>query len=100
MLFKIPALIEHVSSIMTLEVGFFRLLFPSHTPSCHDEGLTLPPSLFQTGDVILTGTPSGVGQVKPGDKVDCKLEDNSTGVVLAKFEFGAVERNGRYEFKE
>ncbi|KAF9789724.1 hypothetical protein BJ322DRAFT_1043896 [Thelephora terrestris] len=71
MMFKIPALIEHVSSIMTLE----------------------------TGDVILTGTPSGVGQVKPGDKVECKLEDNSTGTELAKIEFEAVEREGKYQFK-
>jgi len=71
MMFKIPALIEHVSSIMTLE----------------------------TGDVILTGTPSGVGPVEPGDKVDCSLKDNATGVELAKLEFEAVERVGRYEFK-
>lgn len=49
--------------------------------------------------MILTGTPSGVGQVKPGDKVECKLEDNATGVELAKIEFDAVERDGRYEFK-
>jgi len=71
MIFKIPVLIEHVSSIMTLE----------------------------TGDVILTGTPAGVGPVKPGDKVECRLEDDGTNVELAKFEFEAVERNGRYEFK-
>jgi len=49
--------------------------------------------------VILTGTPSGVGPVKPGDKVDCKLEDIVTGVELTKIEFEAVERNGKYEFK-
>ena len=56
-------------------------------------------SIFQTGDLILTGTPSGVGQIKPGDKVDCKLEDNATGVELAMVGFEAVERDGRYEFK-
>ncbi len=39
---KIPDLIAHVSSVMTL----------------------LP------GDVILTGTPEGVGQIRPGDTVD------------------------------
>jgi acylpyruvate hydrolase len=48
----------------------------------------------------LTGTPPGVGPVKPGDKVDCKLEDNSTGVELAKLEFEGAERDGKYEFKE
>ena len=50
--------------------------------------------------MILTGTPSGVGPVKPGDKVDCRLENNATGVELAKIEFEAVERTGKYEFKE
>lgn len=49
--------------------------------------------------MILTGTPSGVGPVQPGDKVDCTLEDNSTGMELAKFEFEAVQRDGKYEFK-
>ena len=49
--------------------------------------------------MILTGTPSGVGPVKPGDKVGCRLEDNATGVELANIEFEAVERGGRYEFK-
>lgn len=50
--------------------------------------------------MILTGTPSGVGPVKPGDKVGCRLEDNANGVELAKIEFEAVERTGKYEFKE
>jgi hypothetical protein len=35
----------------------------------------------------------------PGDKVECRLEDNTTGVELAKIEFEAIERGGRYEFK-
>ena len=47
----------------------------------------------------MTGTPSGVGQVKPGDKVDCGLKDNATGKELATIEFEAVERAGKYEFK-
>ena len=49
--------------------------------------------------MILTGTPSGVGPVKPGDKVDCRLEDGATGVELAKIGFEAVEWGGRYEFR-
>jgi len=53
----------------------------------------------QIGDVILTGTPSGVGPVKPGDKVDCRLKDNATGAELAKIEFEAVGGIGKYEFK-
>ncbi|KAH6902423.1 mitochondrial protein [Coprinopsis sp. MPI-PUGE-AT-0042] len=72
MMFKIPQLVENVSSIMTLEEG----------------------------DVILTGTPSGVGPIQPGDKIECTLTDPSTKEELAKLEFGAVQRDGGYEFKE
>ncbi|PRP76522.1 hypothetical protein PROFUN_15096 [Planoprotostelium fungivorum] len=53
MIFDIPQLIEHVSSIMTLE----------------------------RGDVILTGTPSGVGPVKAGQKLECGV----TGITEATF---------------
>ena len=45
MTFKIPVLIAHISRIMSLKPG----------------------------DVILTGTPEGVGQVKNGDHVECGL---------------------------
>jgi len=71
MIFHIPRLIEHVSSIMTLEEG----------------------------DVILTGTPSGVGPIIPGDKVECALGDPVTGKELATLDFTAVARNGGYQFK-
>lgn len=30
---------------------------------------------LQPGDVVLTGTPAGVGPLKPGDKLDCQLGD-------------------------
>ncbi|KAF8163690.1 mitochondrial protein [Crassisporium funariophilum] len=69
MIFRIPRLIEHVSSIMTLEEG----------------------------DVILTGTPSGVGPVVPGDNVECALA-NSEGAELAKLQFTAEQREGGYRF--
>ncbi|TFK22965.1 mitochondrial protein [Coprinopsis marcescibilis] len=71
MLFKIPKLLENVSAIMTLEEG----------------------------DVVLTGTPSGVGPIVPGDIVECTLSDAS-GKQLAKLDFSAVQREGGYEFKE
>ncbi|KAJ7907327.1 hypothetical protein B0H13DRAFT_2019016 [Mycena leptocephala] len=71
MIFKIPRLIEHISSIMTLEEG----------------------------DLVLTGTPSGVGQVSPGDKVECTLAD-STGTQLATLDFVAVTREGGYQFTD
>ncbi|KIJ16706.1 hypothetical protein PAXINDRAFT_98521 [Paxillus involutus ATCC 200175] len=70
MIFRIPRLIEHVSSIMALEEG----------------------------DLILTGTPSGVGAVIPGDKVECALADPN-GKVLDELAFTAISRNGGYQFK-
>ncbi|OAX34191.1 hypothetical protein K503DRAFT_869079 [Rhizopogon vinicolor AM-OR11-026] len=70
MIFRIPRLIEHVSSIMTLEEG----------------------------DLILTGTPSGVGPVNPGDSIECALAD-STGKVLDEVKFTAVSRDAGYQFK-
>ena len=47
MVFKIPYLVSWISQHFTLE----------------------------TGDVILTGTPSGIGPVEPGDTIDCGLGD-------------------------
>ncbi|SJL12289.1 related to Acylpyruvase FAHD1, mitochondrial [Armillaria ostoyae] len=70
MIFRIPRLIEHISSIMTLEEG----------------------------DLVLTGTPSGVGPVSPGDKVECLLADPS-GKSLSMLDFLAIARDGGYEFK-
>ncbi|KAI9574215.1 hypothetical protein HD554DRAFT_2011908 [Boletus coccyginus] len=70
MIFRIPRLVEHVSSIMTLEEG----------------------------DLILTGTPSGVGPVTPGDTVECTLADPSHKI-LDQFTFTATSRNGGYRFK-
>ncbi|SDX67186.1 2-keto-4-pentenoate hydratase/2-oxohepta-3-ene-1,7-dioic acid hydratase (catechol pathway) [Modestobacter sp. DSM 44400] len=46
LLFGLPTLISHISQVMTL----------------------LP------GDVILTGTPSGVGPIAPGQRVECSIE--------------------------
>ena len=47
MIFTIPSLISYISQYFTLEPG----------------------------DVILTGTPSGVGPTKPGDTIQCGLAD-------------------------
>ncbi|KAF5373948.1 hypothetical protein D9758_000982 [Tetrapyrgos nigripes] len=70
MIFRIPRLIEHISSIMTLEEG----------------------------DLVLTGTPSGVGPITAGDKVECLLADPS-GTELDSLIFTAVDRQGGYQFK-
>lgn len=58
MMFQIPALIEHVSSIMTLEEG----------------------------DIILTGTPSGVGPVRPGQTITAGI------VSVGDIEFPVINR--------
>ncbi|TFK68291.1 hypothetical protein BDN72DRAFT_870995 [Pluteus cervinus] len=71
MIFRIPRLIEHISSIMTLEEN----------------------------DLILTGTPSGVGPIVSGDKIECELA-NADGSSLAKLEFEAVSREGGYAFTD
>ena len=118
MIFKIPALVKHMSSIMSLEASLF--ISPlRHTHSRNTSGTSeltpgrisapwldphgsrvrfqfhlgraplLTPPLFQEGDVILTSTPPGVCSVKLGDKVDCRL----------KIEFEAAEWGGMYEFR-
>ncbi|KAJ3755722.1 hypothetical protein EV360DRAFT_49241 [Lentinula raphanica] len=70
MIFRIPRLIEHISSIMTLEEG----------------------------DLVLTGTPSGVGPIVAGDEVECALSEEE-GKDLAVLNFTAVDRQGGYMFK-
>jgi 2-keto-4-pentenoate hydratase/2-oxohepta-3-ene-1,7-dioic acid hydratase in catechol pathway len=50
MVFDVPTLIAHITSVMTL----------------------LP------GDVVLTGTPSGVGPMRPGDEVSVTVEGIGT----------------------
>lgn len=51
----------------------------------------------QEGDLVLTGTPSGVGPLNPGDTVECALADTS-GKQLATLDFVAVAREGGYLF--
>ena len=46
MIFSLPSMIEYISSVFTLEEG----------------------------DLIFTGTPEGVGQVKHGDRIEAELE--------------------------
>jgi len=58
MIFQIPQLIEHVSSIMTLEEG----------------------------DIILTGTPSGVGPVRAGQIITAGVDS------VGELEFPVIHR--------
>ena len=50
LLFSIPTIISYISQVMTL----------------------LP------GDVVLTGTPAGVGPIRPGQRVECSIEGLGT----------------------
>ncbi|BGP22860.1 fumarylacetoacetate hydrolase family protein [Rhodotorula toruloides] len=70
MLYRIPDLIAHVSGIMTLEEG----------------------------DLLLTGTPKGVGPVVAGDSVTAGLETQD-GSVLDQLQHLVKAREGGYEFK-
>ncbi|KAB5595465.1 Vacuolar calcium ion transporter [Ceratobasidium theobromae] len=72
MINRIPRLINHVSSIMTLEEG----------------------------DLILTGTPHGVGPVHVGDRVTAGLAIPDQPELLASLEVEAIPRNGGYIFRE
>jgi len=46
MIFPVAELIRHITQVMTLEPG----------------------------DVILTGTPAGIGPLQPGDRVEVEIE--------------------------
>ena len=70
MLFRIPRQLSDISSVMTLEKG----------------------------DLILTGTPKGVGPVKVGDVMKAVL--SVEGKELARIEVGVEEKGGRYVFAE
>jgi len=74
MIFAVPDLIAFVSSIMKLEEG----------------------------DLILTGTPKGVGRIQGGEKFEAKLTyPGVEGEVVSEYEFECVDREGStYEFKE
>jgi acylpyruvate hydrolase len=63
MIFSIPKLIAHISSIMTLS-------------PC---------------DIILTGTPEGVGPIKHGDKIVAQLFDGATNAELQTIKLDARE---------
>jgi acylpyruvate hydrolase len=63
MIFQIPKLIETISSIMKLEEG----------------------------DIILTGTPEGIGSINIGDRIEAGLDDTKKGN-LVKMTFDVISR--------
>ncbi|KAI8142717.1 hypothetical protein BJV82DRAFT_614029 [Fennellomyces sp. T-0311] len=69
MIFGIPMLLSYVSSIMKLEAG----------------------------DVVLTGTPSGVGPISPGDVITAGLKPAGAGKDLMNVQYSVAARNGLFK---
>lgn len=72
MLFQIPRLLSDISKVMTL------------TP----------------GDIVLTGTPAGVGPVAHGDVMRCGLKVGGQELEEAKIEVKVEDSTSTYEFAE
>lgn len=68
-LFSVPSLIEYVSSIMKLEEG----------------------------DVILTGTPAGVGPVKAGDVITAGAKPGKAEKDIITLKINVADRNGLFK---
>ncbi|KKA25560.1 Fumarylacetoacetate hydrolase family protein [Rasamsonia emersonii CBS 393.64] len=72
MLYRIPRQLADISRVMTLEPG----------------------------DLVLTGTPKGVGEVKSGDVMKATIEVGGQVLEEGTIEVEVKDRDGRYEFKE
>jgi acylpyruvate hydrolase len=72
MLFQIPRQLSDISRVMTLDKG----------------------------DIVLTGTPKGVGPVKTGDIMKAGMKIDGKDIEEANIEVPVVDREGPYEFKE
>ena len=73
MLYRIPRQLADISRVMTLEEG----------------------------DVVLTGTPKGVGEVKAGEVMTGRVEVGGEEVEEGRIEVGVEDRvHGRFEFRE
>jgi acylpyruvate hydrolase len=72
MIFRIPRLLSEVSKVMALEEG----------------------------DVIMTGTPKGVGEVKAGDIMKAGLNVDGIEIEEGTIEVEVRDREGRYTFTE
>lgn len=72
MLFRIPRILADISKVMTLEQG----------------------------DIVLTGTPKGVGSVVPGDVMKAGIRVNGKELEEAKIEVKVEESTSSYEYAE
>lgn len=52
---------------------------------------------LEAGDVLLTGTPSGVGPIRPGDIVTAGLKPSGAEKDLVSLKFDVIERKGNYK---
>ncbi|KHJ32759.1 putative fumarylacetoacetate hydrolase domain-containing protein 1 [Erysiphe necator] len=71
-LFKIPQILASVSKVFTLEVG----------------------------DIVITGTPKGVGSVVPGDTISAGIRSHGNELEDAKIRVKIVESSSSYNYKE
>jgi 2-keto-4-pentenoate hydratase/2-oxohepta-3-ene-1,7-dioic acid hydratase in catechol pathway len=72
MLFQLPRLLSDISKVMSLEPG----------------------------DIVLTGTPAGVGPVVPGDVMTAGLRVDGKELEEAKIEIPVEDSTSSYEFAE
>ena len=72
MLFQIPRILSDISKVMTLEAG----------------------------DIVLTGTPKGVGPVVPGDVMRAGIRVDGKELEEAKIEIAVEESTRAYEYAE
>lgn len=72
MIFQIPRIISDISKVMAL----------------------------QPGDIVLTGTPAGVGQVKPGDRMRAGVRVNGKELEEGKIDVPVEVSASPYEFAE
>ncbi|KAL2155114.1 hypothetical protein VTH82DRAFT_3790 [Thermothelomyces myriococcoides] len=72
MLFRIPRILSEISKVMTLEPG----------------------------DIVLTGTPKGVGPVVPGDVMRAGIRVDGKELEEAKIEVAVEESTSSYEYAE
>lgn len=72
MLFRIPRILSEISKVMTLEPG----------------------------DIVLTGTPKGVGPVVPGDVMRAGIRVEGKELEEAKIEVAVEESTRAYEYAE
>ena len=72
MLFQIPRMLSDISKVMTLEKG----------------------------DIVITGTPKGVGSVVPGDIMRAGIKVEGREIEEGKIEVGVEESTSTYQFAE